>query len=334
MLHHTKITSSPLAEKELCQLGRQVIEIELEAVSRLIPRINGVYAAACRLLLKCQGRVILMGMGKSGHIARKIAATLSSTGTTSYFVHPAEANHGDLGMLAHQDVIMIISSSGETHEILSLLPIIKLLDLPVIAMTGKPHSTLAKFATIHLDVSVEKEACPLGLAPTSSTTAALIMGDALAITLLEARGFKEHDFAKYHPGGALGKKLLLTVNELMYSQNQLPCVPEYCLLSEALIEMTQKSLGMTTVVNAEDKLSGIFTDGDLRRTIDQNLDIHQTPISSVMTKNCITISKEMLASKALEIMKERKITSLVVVEKNKPIGVVHLHALLQAGIAS
>jgi len=275
-----------------------------------------------------------MGMGKSGHIARKIAATLASTGTPSCFVHPAEANHGDLGMLTNQDAVIAISNSGETPEILTLLPVIQSLCLPIIAMTGKINSTLAKRANIHLDVSVDKEACPLGLAPTSSTTTTLVMGDAIAITLLEARGFQTQDFARYHPGGTLGRRLFLCVHELMHTGTQLPIVHEDALLSEALMEMTKKSLGMTTVVNREKVLCGIFTDGDLRRSLDQNVDVHRTIISTVMTKNCITISPAMLAVDALQLMKEYKITSLVVVEKNKPVGVAHMHALLRAGITS
>lgn len=334
MLQYKAISPLPthLNSEALCRLGKRVIQTELASIHQLSSRINADYAEACRILLKCQGRVILIGMGKSGHIARKIAATLSSTGTPSYFIHPAEANHGDLGMVLGNDVVIAISNSGETQEILTLLPMIKSFKLPIIAMTGKPNSTIAKNATIHLDISVEKEACPLGLAPTSSTTAALVMGDAIAITLLEARGFQANDFARYHPGGILGRRLLLRVNELMYSGKQLPVVDEHCLLSEALIEITQKSLGMTTVVNENNLLRGIFTDGDLRRSLDQNLDIHQTCIATVMTKNCVTISPGMLAVDALEIMKEYKITSLVVVEKEKPVGVVHMHALLRVGI--
>lgn len=316
----------------LCRIGRQVIDIETQSVANLIMRIGENYADACRLLLSCRGRVILIGMGKSGHIARKIAATLASTGTASYFVHPAEACHGDLGMLSPGDVVITISNSGETQEILTLLPIIKLLDIPIIAMTGNPHSSLANYATIHLNISVDKEACPLGLAPTSSTTAALVMGDAIAITLLEARGFKANDFARYHPGGSLGRRLLLRIEGLMHSGNQLPMVKLDCLLSEALIEITQKSLGMTTVVNDNNELCGIFTDGDLRRSLDQIVDIHKTVIRDVMTKKCVTISKNNLAAEALQIMEQHKITSLVVVEENKPIGVVHMHDLLRAGI--
>lgn len=325
-------TFDPLSTAYLCRLGRQVIDIETQSVASLIFRIGETYADACRLLLHCKGRVILIGMGKSGHIGRKIAATLASTGTASYFVHPAEAGHGDLGMLTPGDVVLSISNSGETQEILTLLPIIKLLDIPIIAMTGNPTSTLADYATIHLDISVDKEACPLGLAPTSSTTAALVMGDAIAITLLEARGFCASDFARYHPGGSLGRRLLLRIEGLMHTGSSLPLVREDCLLSEALLEVTRKSLGMTTVINDQQELCGIFTDGDLRRSLDQNLDIHKTPIGTIMTKKCVTISKHHLAAEALQIMEQHKITSLVVVENNKPIGVVHMHDLLRAGI--
>ena len=236
-------------------------------------------------------------------------------------------------MLTHGDIIIAISHSGETDEILSLLPMIKLLDIPIIAMTGNATSTLATHAAYHLDISVHQEACPLGLAPTSSTTAALVMGDAIAITLLEARGFEAKDFARYHPGGALGRRLLLRVEKLMRSGDQLPSVQENCLLSEALIEMTQKSLGMTTVLDQQGTLCGIFTDGDLRRSLDQHINIHQTPIATIMTKKCITISKNMLAAEALQIMEKHKITSLVVVEEKKPVGVVHMHDILRAGIS-
>ena len=316
----------------LCRFGKKVIAIETQAIAKLANRLDEAYAQACRLLLSCKGRVILIGMGKSGHIASKIASTLASTGTASYFVHPAEASHGDLGMLTPGDIVIAISNSGETAEILTLLPIIKLLDIPIIAMTGNTKSSLAHYSTIHLDISIDQEACPLGLAPTSSTTAALVMGDALAITLLEARGFKESDFARFHPGGSLGRRLLLRIEGLMRSGSDLPKVLENCLLSDALVEITQKRLGMTTIVDQNGILSGIFTDGDLRRTIDRNCDIHNTPIFEVMTKNSVTISKSSLAAEALQIMEKRKITSLVVVEDQKPIGVIHMHDLLRAGI--
>lgn len=316
----------------LCDTGRMVIDTEIKAIKNLHAQLNENYAKACELLLACKGRVILTGMGKSGHVARKIASTLSSTGTASYFVHPAEANHGDLGMLANGDVVIAISYSGETDEILSLLPVIKLLNIPIIAMTGNPHATLSQYATLHLNVHVDKEACPLGLAPTSSTTNMLVLGDAIAITLLAARGFKESDFARFHPGGTLGRRLLLQIDQLMHTDKHLPCVHQDCLLSDALVEITQKSLGMTTVVDDEGRLCGIFTDGDLRRTIDRNYDIHTTPIHKVMTKNSLNISKTCLAAEALQLMKQRKITSLVVVENQKPIGVIHMHDLLRTGI--
>lgn len=325
-------TDNIIGTEYLCCIGKRVIDIETQSVANLILRIKEPYADACRLMLKCSGRVVLIGMGKSGHIARKIASTLASTGTASCFVHPAEAGHGDLGMLSFGDVILAISNSGETNEILTLLPIIKLLDIPMIAMTGNPNSTLASYATVHLDVHVDKEACPLGLAPTSSTTAALVMGDAIAITLLEARGFKTQDFARFHPNGTLGRRLLLTIAGLMHTEENLPVVNAHCLLSEALFEITRKSLGMTTIVDHDGHLCGIFTDGDLRRTIDQNSNIHTTPIASVMTKNCITITQNCLAAEALQIMEQHKITSLVVVDNLKPIGVVHMHDLLRAGI--
>jgi len=327
-----QITTDQYDQKQLCQIGRRVIAIEVASIAKLSDRIGQNYAKACQYLLQCKGRVILIGMGKSGHIARKIAATLASTGTASYFVHPAEANHGDLGMLARGDIVIAISNSGETKEILTLLPIIKLLDIPIITMTGKLSSTLATQGTVALDISVDKEACPLGLAPTSSTTAALVMGDAIAITLLEARGFKANDFARYHPGGTLGKRLLLQVKEIMHTGKDLPMVNKDCSLSEALLEVTQKSLGMTTVVDEQKLLVGIFTDGDLRRSLDQHLDIEKTTISTVMTKNCITISKEILAAEALQLMEQHKITSLVVIDKKTPTGVVHMHDLLRAGI--
>lgn len=321
-----------ISTEELCRLGKKVIDIESQTVSNLLCQIDETYAKACRLLLSCQGRVILIGMGKSGHIARKIASTLASTGTASYFVHPGEANHGDLGMLSRGDVVIAISNSGETGEITTLLPIIKVLDIPIIAMTGNSKSTLATHASIHLNIHVDKEACPLGLAPTSSTTATLVMGDAIAITLLEARGFKEKDFARFHPGGALGRRLLLNIEKLMHTDNELPSVHKNCLLSEALLEITQKSLGMTTVIDDNGDLCGIFTDGDLRRSIDRNHDIHHTPIHNVMTENNITITKDMLAAEALQLMEHHKITSLVVVHDKKPFGVVHMHDLLRAGI--
>jgi arabinose-5-phosphate isomerase len=275
----------------------------------------------------------VIGMGKSGHIGKKIAATFASTGSPAFFVHPSEAKHGDIGMITKQDVLIIISNSGESEEVLAILPFIKRFDVPVISLTGKPHSTLAKAATVNLDVSVEKEACPLGLAPTSSTTAALVMGDALAMTVLETRGFTKHDFALSHPGGALGRRLLLQVAEIMHVAPLLPKVDSHVTLKEALLEMTQKKLGMTTIVDAQGKLVGIFTDGDVRRAFDSNRDIHQTKIYDIMTKNPKTITQTMLAADALTIMETYKITSLVVNnEHHQPLGVVHIHDILRAGV--
>jgi arabinose-5-phosphate isomerase len=272
-------------------------------------------------------------MGKSGHIGNKIAATLASTGTPSFFIHPAEASHGDMGMVTAQDVVIAISNSGETNEILTLLPVIKHLQTPLITLTGNPLSTLARNATINIDVSVPKEACPLGLAPTSSTTATLVIGDALAISLLEGRGFTAENFALFHPGGNLGKRLLLKINDLMRTGTQIPSVGENSSIREALVEMTQKSLGMTSVLNQENKLVGIYTDGDLRRTLNKNLNINETSIQEVMTISCKTISPDLLAIEALHIMETHKITSLLVVNHEKDlVGIAHLHDLLNAGL--
>jgi arabinose-5-phosphate isomerase len=274
-----------------------------------------------------------MGMGKSGHIGKKIAATFASTGSPAFFIHPGEAKHGDFGMITQNDALLIISNSGETDEIIAILPFIKRLELPIIALTGKLNSTLANAATITIDVSIEKEACPLGLAPTCSTTAALVMGDALAISLLEIRGFTREDFALSHPGGTLGRRLLLRVDELMHTGNALPKVSMDSMLKTALIEMTQKKLGMTTVLNQQGELTGIFTDGDVRRAFDDKSDIHNTSIQHIMTKNPKVIAPDTLAMEALHIMESHKITALIVTdEQKKPIGVLHLHDVLRAGI--
>ena len=319
--------------EKICRLGRAVIETEAQTIRALVDRIDTQFARACHLLLACEGRIIVMGMGKSGHIGKKIAATFASTGSPAFFIHPGEAKHGDFGMITPKDAVIILSNSGETEEILAILPFIKRLGIPLITLTGKPHSTLAKSATINIDVSVEKEACPLGLAPTSSTTAALVMGDALAISLLEKRGFTAEDFAKSHPGGSLGRKLLLRVDELMHQEYAMPKVEQNALLKTALMEMTQKKLGMTTVVNQNDELVGIFTDGDIRRAFDKNVDIHSVTIDEMMTKNPKVISSGMLAAEALNTMQAYKITSLVITNKqNQPMGVIHLHDILRAGI--
>jgi arabinose-5-phosphate isomerase len=322
-----------LTNEKFCELGRTVIETEAKAVAELAHRIDENFAEACRLLLACEGRIVVIGMGKSGHIGNKIAATLASTGTPAFFVHPAEASHGDFGMITHRDAVLALSNSGETQELLTLLPLIKLLGVPMIAFTGNPNSTLAKEASIHLNISVTQEACPLGLAPTSSTTATLAMGDALAIALLEARGFTADDFAKVHPKGNLGLRLLLRVAEVMHTGDNMPCVQINAPVSQALIEMSQKRLGMTAVVDQNHRLAGIFTDGDLRRAIDRDIDIHKTQINDVMTKNCKTISANLLASEALNIMETFKITALVVVDtETKPVGIVHIHDILIAGM--
>jgi arabinose-5-phosphate isomerase len=319
--------------EKICELGRAVIETEANCIRALAQRIDQHFAKACHYLLECKGRVIVIGMGKSGHIGKKIAATFASTGTPAFFVHPGEANHGDIGMITPNDAVLALSNSGETDEILSLLPFIKRLDIPLIAMTGNPHSTLAQTANVNLDVSVEKEACPLGLAPTSSTTAALVMGDALAISLLERRGFTEEDFALSHPGGTLGRRLLLKVDEIMHTGHAIPSVDLDALLKTALVEMTQKKLGMTTILNEKNELAGIFTDGDIRRAFDNNADIHKTQIKEIMTKNPKVIRLGTLAAEALHIMETFKITSLIVTnDNNQPLGVVHMHDILRAGV--
>jgi arabinose-5-phosphate isomerase len=312
--------------------GTRTIKLEAEAVSELTDRIGTSFGRACDLLLNCQGRVIVTGMGKSGHIGRKIAATLASTGTPAFFVHPGEASHGDLGMITRSDVVIAISSSGSTHEVVTLLPLIKRLGIPLISMTGNSESPLGKAASAWLDISVSKEACPLDLAPTTSTTVTLVMGDALAIALLEARGFTAEDFAFSHPGGALGRKLLLKVEDVMHSGDSLPRVSEQTALRHALLEMTEKGFGMTTVVNDNDELLGVFTDGDLRRALDNAVDINLATVGQVMTRNCKTISRDILAAEALGIMETTKITALVVEDKQHPIGVLHMHDLLRAGI--
>ena len=319
---------------QICQIGKKVIKTELEAIQALSSRIGEDFSTACQLMLDCQARIVVLGMGKSGHIGRKIAATLASTGTPAFFVHPAEANHGDLGMLTHRDVILAISHSGETPEVLNLLPIIKRFQTPIIAMTGNPQSTVAQMATVHLDISVQQEACSLGLAPTSSTTVTLVMGDAIAIALLETRGFTSDDFARFHPGGILGRRLLLRVQDIMHTGNELPIVQDHCQLNEALIEITEKSLGMTAITDAQGYLVGIFTDGDLRRTLDQGHDVHQTPINAVMTKDSITIQPTLLAEEALSMMQKNQVTSLLITDHdNRPMGVIHMHDLLRAGVA-
>ncbi|KTD68833.1 arabinose 5-phosphate isomerase [Legionella steelei] len=316
-----------------CTLGLAVIETEAQAVFELSQRIDSRFEKACELLLACKGRIVVTGMGKSGHIANKIAATLSSTGSPSFFMHPGEASHGDLGMITRQDTVIAISHSGNTLELVTLLPLLKRLEVPLITLTGNSESTLAKAADVNLDVSIHQEACPLGLAPTTSTTVALVMGDALAIALLQARGFSEEDFALSHPGGSLGKRLLLRIDELCHHGDQLPLVHENATVSEALIEVTDKKLGMTCVIDHKGYLTGVYTDGDVRRTLTRQYDINTTPIKEVMTRNARTIPKGMLAAEALTIMQKHTITALIVVDEEKrPTAVLHLHDLLKAGV--
>ena len=315
------------------ELGAAVIEIEARAVSNLAQRIDANFVKACELMLACEGRIVVLGMGKSGHIAGKVAATLASTGSPAFFVHPGEASHGDLGMITDKDVVMAFSNSGETEELLVILPLIKRLGVPFIALTGNPNSTLARKADAHIDVSVAQEACPLDLAPTASTTAALVMGDALAIALLEARGFTQEDFARSHPGGRLGRRLLLLIDDVMRTGDAVPVVAPQVMLSEALMEVTRKGLGMTAIVDAERRLLGIFTDGDLRRAMDHGVDVHTTPVREVMTRHAKTVSQGMLAAEALQIMETSKINGLMVVdESGKLIGALNMHDLLRAGV--
>ncbi|MES9965352.1 MAG: KpsF/GutQ family sugar-phosphate isomerase [Candidatus Sedimenticola sp. 20ELBAFRAG] len=325
----------PTAEEaqKLQALGLAVINNEAEAVSALGERINGDFAQACCYMLACEGRIVVTGMGKSGHIGSKIAATLASTGSPAFFVHPGEASHGDLGMITDKDVVLAMSNSGETAELLTILPIIKRLGVPLVAMTGNPDSNLAREADTHLDISVRQEACPLNLAPTSSTTATLAMGDALAVAMLEAKGFTEMDFARSHPGGSLGRRLLLHIGDIMHSGDQIPQVREDASLRDALVEMTNKGLGMTAVTDAEGCLVGIYTDGDLRRTLDTLTDIHNCKVSEVMTRGCKTASADMLAAEGLQIMQENKINALLIVDNNqKLIGAINMHDLLRAGV--
>ncbi|NQX87897.1 MAG: KpsF/GutQ family sugar-phosphate isomerase [Halioglobus sp.] len=308
--------------------------MEASAVACLEERIGEEFNRACQLLLHVQGRIIVTGMGKSGHIARKIAATLASTGSPAFFVHPGEASHGDMGMITAQDTLIALSNSGAVPEVLTLLPLLKRLNVPLVSMTGCPDSTLATASDVHLNTGVDTEACPLDLAPTSSTTTALVMGDALAIALLEARGFTADDFAFSHPGGTLGRKLLLKVNDVMKTGEDIPIVTADRLLSEALLEISNKGMGMTTVVGENGRITGVFTDGDLRRTLDARIDINATAIGQLISTGAKTVSPDMLAASALRIMEENEISSLVVLDDAGNLeGVVHLKDLLHADIA-
>jgi len=315
------------------KLGQQVIDLENQAVASLASRIDQAFCDAGEVILNCSGRVVVVGMGKSGHIGGKIAATLASTGTPAFFVHPGEASHGDLGMITANDTVLAISNSGETAEILTILPLIKRMEVKLIAFTGNRNSTLARQADVVIDVGVDKEACPLNLAPTSSTTATLVMGDALAVALLESRGFTEEDFARSHPGGALGKRLLLFVKDIMHSGDAVPSVQESAKLTEALLEMTGKGLGMTAVVDSDQKLAGVFTDGDLRRVLNQRQDISNIDIRDVMTRNPVTCHAEMLAAEAVAIMESKKINGLVALDdENRVVGALNMLDLLAAGV--
>ncbi len=322
-----------MTDETLKKLGLAVLETEASAVEALKSRIDDNFVRACHYMLKCEGRVVVIGMGKSGHIGGKIAATLASTGTPAFFVHPGEASHGDLGMITAKDVVIALSNSGSTEEILTILPIIKRLDVPLIALTGDPQSALATAATVNINVGVENEACPLGLAPTASTTAALAMGDAMAISLLEVRGFTCDDFARSHPGGKLGRRLLLLIDDLLHTGERIPKVQTGTLVCDALLEMTRKELGATAVVDADNVVQGIFTDGDLRRAVDQGADLNATPIDTLMTRNCTLISPGLLAAEALQIMENGKFNALIVVDENKHlVGALNMHDLLRAGV--
>ena len=319
--------------QKLIDLGKAVIETETSAIAALVQRIDQSFADACRKILDCKGRTVVIGMGKSGHIANKIAATLASTGTPAFFVHPGEASHGDLGMITKEDVVIAISNSGETEEVIGLLPVIKRLNIPLIALTGNPGSSLARSATVIINVAVEQEACPLGLAPTASTTAALAMGDALAIALLEARGFSADDFALAHPAGTLGRRLLLHVNDIMHTGKEIPRVFESTLFRDALLEMSGKGLGTTAVVDKNDHVIGIFTDGDVRRALDNNVDVHKTRMGELISGNFKSIDKDELAATALAVMEECKINALLVIDnQNKLIGILNMHDLLRARV--
>ena len=318
---------------KLRQLASQVLTIEAQAVEQLKSRVDGNFVGACDLMLHCQGRIVVLGIGKSGHIGGKIAATLASTGSPAFFVHPAEASHGDMGMITARDVVLALSNSGETDEILTLLPLLKRLGVPLIALTGNPASTLAKNADVHIDVSVSQEACPLGLAPTSSTTATLAMGDALAVALLEARGFTAEDFARSHPGGRLGRRLLLLTDDVMHNGAQIPRNVPDDLLKDALLEMSRKGLGTTVVVDGEERVLGVFTDGDLRRALDRQVDVHTARVAEVMIRDCKTIASGTLAAEALRMMQQYKINALPVVNSvGKLAGILNMHDLLRAGV--
>jgi len=326
-------TPAPADDTALLAAGRRTLASEQAALAALQARLDGSFARACRLLLACHGRVIVTGMGKSGHVGGKIAATLASTGTPAFFMHPAEAGHGDLGMITRQDTVLALSNSGETAEVLQLLPHLKRLALPLVAMTGRPESTLAQAATVSLDVAVAQEACPHNLAPTSSTTAALAMGDALAVAVLEARGFSAEDFARSHPGGSLGRRLLLHVEDIMRRGADLPRVRLDTLLSEGLLEMSAKGLGLTAIVDDDNHVLGVYSDGDLRRSLDKRIDVHSTRMREVMTPGGRTVGPRELAAGAAHLMETHRVTALLVVDAERHLlGALNVHDLMRAGV--
>ncbi len=323
-----------LDDDALAASGRRVFEVERDGLAAVSARIDGQFSAACRAMLACPGRIVCLGMGKSGHVARKIAATLASTGTPAFYVHPGEAGHGDLGMITDRDVVLALSYSGESDEILMLLPVLKRQGNTLIAMTGRAQSTLARESDLHLDVSVPAEACPLALAPTASTTASLAMGDALAVALLEARGFTSDDFARSHPAGALGRRLLLHIADVMHAGDEIPAVGPDATLGDALLEMSRKRLGMTAVVDADRRLLGLYTDGDLRRSLaDPATDVHSTRIEHLMTRTPVTIDADALAVEAAQLMETRKINALLVIDgERRVVGALNIHDLLRARV--
>ena len=322
------------SDEGLVDLGRQALNIEIEGLRAQVPRLGPQFARACRICLDCRGRIVVTGMGKSGHIGGKIAATLASTGTPAFFVHPGEASHGDVGMITRDDAVLALSNSGETDEILTIVPVIARLGVPLIAFTGNSNSALARIATVHLDIGVPAEACPLNLAPTASTTAALAVGDALAVTLLKARGFTEEDFARSHPAGTLGRRLLLHVGDVMRTGDAVPKVTPDTTLAEGLMEVTSKGLGMTAVVDPSLHVLGVFTDGDLRRALDRSLDLRRTRMEDVMTRDAKRVRANTLAQEAVLLMEKHRITSLIVVDASDVVvGALNVHDLLRAGVA-
>ncbi len=329
----TEPSAVVLDDTALIQLGRAALATEAAAIAAVAERLGATFVQACRTCLAARGRVVVIGMGKSGHVGRKIAATLASTGTPAFFVHPAEAQHGDIGMVTRDDVVLLLSNSGETFEVLAVLPVLKRLGIPLVALTGNPKSSLARAADVHVDVSVPAEACPLNLAPTASTTAALATGDALAVTLLHLRGFTEDDFARSHPGGSLGRRLLLHVEAVMHRGAEVPMVRPKDTLSAGLLEMSRKGLGMTAVADEEDRLLGVFTDGDLRRALDRRIDVHVVRMEDVMTRQCRTIGPRSLAVDAVVLMERHRINALVVVDSDqRVVGALNVHDLLRAGV--